>query len=669
MLASVWAAASTTTTTQRTDVTEEVVSTAIRMILWVLLLGGVAPRVLFRHRTRDGPTQVARMTVLGTLSATVLWLCGQLNMGTFGVSLAAYWVGSELRAGGALRSVVQLVWARFADSFYDPDAVLLDVAGTKTAKAKPKDDVPEALEKLSFTARVQSRLHVASSSAHRSVAIVRAQQEKWSGTVATAGARSRRWLRRGRGIMAAHVVALCVAIAAVIIRAQRQFPVTEAETERLMQVAGWSTSSATWLPDLLFSKLASALTFGALPVGAIALGAPLIFMASWSGAALFRRLAPGAPPILGALSCATVPAFAIAHGVTASLGLVVVSLAPWLYLCVGDVARRRGRPVWVIAAFSVLHPLAAPLALVMFIVSVVAERSERTPKSPVRFFHMVFAGAAILAAFLSAGGWTGWTGWLTHLEAPAAPPPRWLVVISCVSGAWLILAGLRSRAFTVTLPGRSLGLSIMAVVLLAGGFDGVPKLGFPPYTLMVFAGLAVAVSAADLHHLAKQTKFRKLASVVVPALVVAMAAGMGGITSGVPDVVGLQSGVIELSSRLRQDHLPWNFSIVGSTHVLPAFVDSAWVVGSDAVREVFPAETYHFDPERPDQIIGTRSTYLVVDLAPSPANDSLRTWIAELQACDAYPQPIRVPELSTNVIEVFVLERDPEWERAVLELR
>lgn len=639
------------------------------MILWVLLLGGVAPQVLFRHRTRDGPTQVARMAVLGTLSATVLWLCDQLNLGTFGVSLGAYWVGSELRAGGALHSVVQVLWARFADSFHDPDAVLLDVAGTKTAKAKPADVAPEKAETLSFAARLQSRMQLASSSVHRSVALVQTQGRKWTVPAAKAGARSRRWFRRGRGIMAAHVVALCVAVAAVVVRAQRQFPMTEAETERLMQVAGWSTQSATWLPDLLFSKLASALTFGALPVGAVALGAPLIFMASWSGAALFRRLAPGAPPVLGALSCATVPAFAIAHGATASLGLVVVSLAPWLYLCVGDIARRRGRPVWVVAAFSVLHPLAAPMALIMFVVALVAERSERTPKNPLRFFPLLVAGSVIFAAFLSAAGWSGWTGWLSHIQASPAPPPRWLVIISSVCGGWLILAGLRCRALTVTLPGRSLGVSIIAVVLFSGGFDGAPKVGFPPHMLMVFAGLAVAVSAADLHHLAKGTKFRKLASIVVPVLVVAMAAAMGGVTSGVADVVGLRSGVIELSTRLREEHLPWNFSVVGSSGVLPAFVDSAWVVGSDAVREVFPAESYYFDPDRPEQIMGTRNTYLLVDRAPSPANDSLRTWIAELQAYDAYPQPIRVPGLSTDILEVFVLERDPEWERMELESR
>ena len=102
---------------------------------------------------------------------------------------------------------------------------------------------------------------------------------------------------------------------------------------------------------------------------------------------------------------------------------------------------------------------------------------------------------------------------------------------------------------------------------------------------------------------------------------------------------------------------------------MPAFVDSAWVVGSDAVREVFPAETYYFDPERPAQIIGTRNTYVVVDEASSPANDSVRTWLAELRAYESYPQPIRVDSLCTDTFEVFVMERDPEWERLRSESR
>ena len=622
------------------------------MILWVVLLGGVAPNVLFRRAAHDGPARVARTAILSLLASAVLWFCGQLNLGTFLASLVIYGLGAELRhRRNLVQWIVRQLWSRFADLFYEPRPADV-LAGVGIL---PKTEELEETEP-SWWARVKDGLNTYASESRELVrGGVHSGGRIGSKVAVTTGAwrgRVLRRLRARRPMTFAVLLASACGVAAVLVRLGRGEPINSEETTRLMHLAGWGASHE-WLPDLVVAEIGTTLTMSPRIVTTVALGAPLVFFAGWSGAHVIRRLAPGTPPWLGALATSALPALAIANGHTASLGLVSVALAPWLCTCVGDASRRSRRPLLLLTLFAVLHPIGVLCGWALIAGAVITERAERTPTERLGLVAIVLVPASVVCALVfGMGGIDAWT------LQPGAVPPRWLVVVAVASGAWLLLGGLRRRAISVTWVGRTLGAAQLALVFASGGFDDAPKLATLPFALEVLTAVSVTACAGDLRRIQRHNWMRSvfaLPAVLVGALVVWPP------TLAVPDGPGLRRSLLELAINVRQEHLPWNFSIVASRRVLPAFVDGAWVVDGAAVEETFPAAEYYFDPEHPEQIIGTQHTYVVLDGSDPEADDVIRAWVDNLRAYQAYPQPVR-HQGWTNGLEVFVLERDPERE-------
>ncbi|MEM9072738.1 MAG: hypothetical protein AAGE52_29805 [Myxococcota bacterium] len=637
--------------------TWDVVSTALRMLLWVVLLGGVAPNLLFRRSAHDGPARVARTAILSLFATAVLWFCGQLNLGTFLASLFVYAVGAEVRhRRGVIQWVVRFLWSRFADLFYEPRPADVPAGvGILPAAETPDEEEKEASYWRRRVARTKRSITQSRAMIETGIAIGRRATATIAGSTKATRDRVQARLGARRAALFATLLASVTALLAVVLRLLRDEPINGEETNRLMHLAGWGDSQE-WLPDVVFSELGAALTMSPRATATIALGAPLIFLAGWSGAHAIRRIAPATPPWLGALATSVIPAVAIVQGQTASLGLLAVALAPWLCTCAGDASRRSRRPVALLTIFAILHPLGLACGWILLAAALVSERAERTPRERLRVVALLLLPLlALVAVALGMGGIQAWSS-----LALSETPPRWLVIVTVASAGWLLLGGPRRRSDPVVWAGRALGAGQLALTFAAGGFDGEPKVATLPYGLEVMTTVSLTAAAADLWKLNRRARIGAVAF-LAPAVVVACVLATAPQTA-TEERRGLSRPLLELAATMRQEHLPWNFSVVASRRALPAFVDSAWVVDASHVADAFPPQRYYFDPAQPEQIIGTRYTYVVLDGSDPDADAQAREWVDQLQALRAYPQPAPYHAWEEGNLELFLLARDPEYE-------
>jgi len=637
--------------------TSEVAWAAIRMIAWVVILGGLAPRLLFRDGESDGPTRVARMATLAAFCAIVLWLCRQLSSGTFLGSLAVYGVGNLLRSK-------QYVVAHFARVFnllmvglvHDRGEILRDVAGDG-ARENRSDSGSKRVPRRKQIGTLTLKWGVAISATAKRLNLASAAPGLPVGRKRLGG-----WLRQNREALLVHAMAFCTAIGSVISRSTLEYPLSTSESERLLILAGWKDAGHAWLPDLVASGLATVLSMASTPVGTLALGAPIIFIAAWSGARVMPRLAPGASPVWGALACVAVPTSAVVEGGTVSLGLLTAALAPWLCVSVKSLYQGAKRPLWLVAVLCLLDPFAAPLSVALLLVARISERTEGHAGSTRRILVPTVVACCTLGVLVALS--MGFAQWTERVQAPGTAPPQWVATLAAVCAAWLILGGLRRREASEVISGRTLGLLLAGSVFISGGLDGIPRFALSPHLLLVLTSLALLISVADLSQGQRDISLRYWvgASPIATVVIMAMVSPRIGTTGFV------RGSAIELSAELRRKHLAWNFSVVSSMNVVPAFVDLAWVVPGLEVQAVFPAEHYFFDPKKPQQIIGTRYTYLIVDKDEPHSSRAMRVWIGDLYRVGSYPRPQRLPRLSNDSFEVYVMERDPVWEQQQIAL-
>lgn len=634
----------------------EVTSAALRMIAWLVILGAIAPRVLFRNDAQDGPAAVARMVVLSALTAGLLWLFKQLSVGSFFAGLGVYGLGTYVRGRRhVVRTFARALWGQFADLFFLPSAVRMDVAADS---GKPVAEMrallaSEDAKPMSWARRTR---RVVSGSAQVALRGLGSAQLHVSQRTEGFSPGFGRAVRRRAPAVAAHCLAIVGAISALWLRLRGGSVLSQEEVERVRAVAGWRDTTGVWLPDLVTTRLLSELTLTPLAITAVALGGPLILLSGWSGQQALRRLAPGAPPWLGALACGAAPWAAVAQGQTIGLYLALIAVTPWLLVGVGLSASRARRRSWVALASCILHPLAGVLGVAALISSYTSERSERVPRDEKALAYLVLGLLGVAGSVLAVQG--GLASIQSRFVPHDATFPPWLAYVSGATALWLVLGARAGRAQSVLLWGRAAGLLLMATLFVSGAITGTAYFSLPLWCVEAQALMATAIVIADVFRRLAHHPVRFVPLLGLPLLASAALEKPAQRAEG-----GLSREVLELSARLRKKHLDWNFSLVASAVVLPAFAEVAWPVPGQTVQIAFPAKTYRYDALNPQFMIGTTVSYIVFSGDNSDEEVAMRRWLEELVRLESYPAPQRVPALSVSELEVYKMVRKPELEQ------
>ena len=174
--------------------------------------------------------------------------------------------------------------------------------------------------------------------------------------------------------------------------------------------------------------------------------------------------------------------------------------------------------------------------------------------------------------------------------------------------------------------------------------------------IRAWAPLFVALMLGLLH---------PIGGILALALAMLVAIGVAVATVNPEPPRGLRADLAHLGDTLVRRHLAWRFTVVGPPRVLPAVAGTARYVDGLRVRELYPAATYRYDPDRPELMIATRYTYIVAGADPSAADREIRRWIAELGSAGVDSK--RAGRDSTTTLDVYRIERDPDKEETMRE--
>jgi hypothetical protein len=79
---------------------------------------------------------------------------------------------------------------------------------------------------------------------------------------------------------------------------------------------------------------------------------------------------------------------------------------------------------------------------------------------------------------------------------------------------------------------------------------------------------------------------------------------------------------------IKQEHVAYTWTIVGTPEVLPHVLGRGWYLNADYFLQNYPPETYRYDPKQPELSIPTEHVYIVVEknvyAAPSTAEELLQ---------------------------------------------
>lgn len=79
---------------------------------------------------------------------------------------------------------------------------------------------------------------------------------------------------------------------------------------------------------------------------------------------------------------------------------------------------------------------------------------------------------------------------------------------------------------------------------------------------------------------------------------------------------------------IKQEHVAYTWTIVGTPEVLPHILGRGWYLNADYFLQTYSPETYRYDPKRPELSVPTEHVYIVVEknvyAAPSTAKELLK---------------------------------------------
>jgi hypothetical protein len=517
-----------------THLVTEVGLLAARMILWVALLVGLLPRLLFGARRARLPHHQAQFAAGLLMAAVPLLVLGWLDAGAvaLGAALAVAAFGKPFGRRAGLE-VARQIWLRS-----------VGLVGRLWPTAAPRGQGSSGVAPvLSVTA-----------------AEGRASFDRLSVRVRAAPAP-----------MGALAGAAAAGIALACWRATTSICLTEAQGVRLLQRAGAVSLGGAWLPELAFERLFEALAGGAPAAASVALAAPLVLVSAVFGMRLLPRFAPEAPTWIGAVAGALVLVCALLEGHDASPRLLVSPLLPWACAVGGAAAWRSGRAFWVPVALAPLHPHGGVLAFTGALLALSFDRRPRIDRA-----LLVRAAAAIaLAALLAALG-----GFSSPRELAAAPAGAGevgaaTIAVGAAASLWLLFGAARA-APQARAARRALGVLLALVLVISSGIGGPLAAALPPHAALALTVQGTAVGAADL---ARRSRW------LYGALVVAAGALASSVLAPAPPG-GLSCDVLELASALRSQRLPYTYVVASAPESRAAFEGKTFWIDAPASGEL-----------------------------------------------------------------------------------
>lgn len=617
----------------------DTIFTALRMIVCVTVVGVFALHLGARRAERGGLSHTVWIVVIAQCIAIALWLAGQLSILAFSLIFVLAVLHPRVSRGCEwLVAMGQYVWSVFADLFF--------VAGTQV-DAGPAGKLPGNNDQ-SVTNRAEFVGFVRTAAAHG--------KARWStARAAMIGSSSRdggadhgvTW----RSLVPIWLAAAVVAVAVVAVRASSAYPVTSEDARRLLQHEGVAPAVGSWLGEIVFVAWAQEMT-GALPiVGAVAICAPIVFIAAWSGSVAIRHFSASVPVAAGALALAAVPAIWLLRGNEASLDVLVGPLLPLAIVILRDLVAITWAPTLLAIALSMLHPLAGPLAFCTSVVYIVIRLRSSSPRNVDRLVYgpilLVLCTAVVHSLYGANTGVCPFSQPFDDLATTSiATEVATLALAVC---GWLICVHPSHITSHRKAARHTLAVVTLAATALAGGVSR-DLLVVPAHWPMTLLCLGAALCIGDI---AARYLGRRSAALLASAVAVALALT----TPNSEREGGVRADVCALVADLDRLHLSWGYTVVAHEALRPSVAGAAHFIGGARLRDTAPVSAYSDRAGWTGDLAKAEYIYVVLGATEHANVDDMdiRVWLRQVQ--DAAIPVEKVLVSSRWSLEVYRMRR------------